>query len=57
MSNSKPISKSKSIKSKKEGEKGENSSIDKDSASTKPDSPFDFGGLPTRNLKKNLGCG
>jgi hypothetical protein len=22
-----------------------------------PDDPFDFGGLPNRNLKKNLGCG
>jgi hypothetical protein len=21
------------------------------------DTPFDFGGLPTRDLKKNLGCG
>lgn len=21
------------------------------------DEPFDFGGLPARNLKKNLGCG
>ena len=22
-----------------------------------PEKPFDFGGLPERNLKKNLGCG
>jgi hypothetical protein len=22
-----------------------------------PDEEFDFGGLPARNLKKNLGCG
>jgi hypothetical protein len=22
-----------------------------------PEDPFDFGGLPKRNLKKNLGCG
>jgi hypothetical protein len=21
-----------------------------------PEKPFDFGGLPDRNLKKNLGC-
>lgn len=21
------------------------------------DKPFDFGGIPERNLKKNLGCG
>lgn len=24
---------------------------------TDPDNPFDFGGLPARDLKKNLGCG
>jgi hypothetical protein len=24
---------------------------------TSVDKPFDFGGLPDRNLKKNLGCG
>jgi hypothetical protein len=23
----------------------------------KSDEPFDFGGLPSRDLKKNLGCG
>jgi len=22
-----------------------------------PEKPFDFGGLPVRDLKKNLGCG
>jgi hypothetical protein len=22
-----------------------------------PENPFDFGGLPNRNLKKNLACG
>jgi hypothetical protein len=22
-----------------------------------PEKPFDFGGLPERDLKKNLGCG
>jgi len=22
-----------------------------------PEKPFDFGGLPLRDLKKNLGCG
>ncbi len=25
--------------------------------STTDDTPFDFGGLPSRDLKKNLGCG
>jgi hypothetical protein len=25
--------------------------------STGPDQSFDFGGLPQRDLKKNLGCG
>lgn len=24
---------------------------------TNEDNPFDFGGLPARDLKKNLGCG
>ena len=24
---------------------------------TSAEKPFDFGGLPDRNLKKNLGCG
>lgn len=24
---------------------------------TEPENPFDFGGLPSRDLKKNLGCG
>jgi hypothetical protein len=24
---------------------------------TEEDKPFDFGGLPNRDLKKNLGCG
>lgn len=23
----------------------------------KPEKPFDFGGFPDRDLKKNLGCG
>lgn len=25
--------------------------------SAEPENPFDFGGLPKRDLKKNLGCG
>jgi len=25
--------------------------------SNEPKNPFDFGGLPKRDLKKNLGCG
>lgn len=24
---------------------------------SEPEKPFDFGGLPQRDLKKNLGCG
>jgi len=43
---------------KKKEKKGEKSV--KKTSSSKPefpeDSPFDFGGLPARNLKKNLGC-
>jgi hypothetical protein len=27
------------------------------SVETNEDNPFDFGGLPARDLKKNLGCG
>jgi hypothetical protein len=27
------------------------------STETEPENPFDFGGLPSRDLKKNLGCG
>jgi hypothetical protein len=26
-------------------------------ASVEKENPFDFGGLPQRDLKKNLGCG
>jgi hypothetical protein len=26
-------------------------------APEEPEKPFDFGGLPQRDLKKNLGCG
>lgn len=26
-------------------------------AQVEDDKPFDFGGIPDRNLKKNLGCG
>jgi hypothetical protein len=42
------------LKPKKEDEK---KLYDKATEDIKPEDPFDFGGLPLRNLKKNLGCG
>lgn len=30
---------------------------DRKPVETNEDNPFDFGGLPARDLKKNLGCG
>jgi hypothetical protein len=47
---------------KKKGKKKENKAVVKP-ADTQPkqdadsENPFDFGGLPYRDLKKNLGCG
>ena len=41
--------KGKKVKSKKQGAKKEDKIIDADEK--------DFGGFPTRDLKKNLGCG
>ena len=38
---------------KKSKEKGKTPSP----AEIEKEKPFDFGGLPDRNLKKNLGCG
>lgn len=53
--------------SKKKKEKEENQPVKKmpstepEKPSTEeksePENPFDFGGLPQRDLKKNLGCG
>ncbi|WP_160143620.1 hypothetical protein [Chryseolinea soli] len=31
--------------------------ISKDKGPEEAEDPFDFGGLPKRDLKKNLGCG
>jgi len=28
-----------------------------EASAEEPEKPFDFGGLPQRDLKKNLGCG
>jgi len=44
------------------GQKGKKKQKKQDSKEKAPDQgedekPFDFGGLPQRDLKKNLGCG
>ncbi len=54
MGNSKSILKAKSAKPKKENKKLANDNGSKDDSR---ENPFDFGGLPSRDLKKNLGCG
>jgi hypothetical protein len=41
---------------KKKAEKSETKPSDKE-ADEKTEKPFDFGGIPLRDLKKNLGCG
>ena len=52
------MGKSKKKEEKKEENKKPKSDL-KPKEETKPheEKPFDFGGLPTRDLKKNLGCG
>jgi hypothetical protein len=44
---------------KKKASKKANDKEKKTTAAAEPkkDETFDFGGLPDRNLKKNLGCG
>jgi hypothetical protein len=54
MRNSKSISKTNRTKPQKETKE---SPQNKESMVSKPESLFDFGGLPSRDLKKNLGCG
>jgi hypothetical protein len=45
-------------KSKKEDEKAVKKAATQDTNQVpEPDKTFDFGGLPNRDLKKNLGCG
>ena len=46
-------------KTKKKGENKRVKQDPKQKEEVKPDEdkPFDFGGLPPRDLKKNLGCG
>jgi hypothetical protein len=45
-------------KSKKEPEKALKKEKEHDAHQAQdPDKTFDFGGLPNRDLKKNLGCG
>jgi len=44
---------------KKAPKKGKTKGVKKlpDEKDKADETPFDFGGLPNRNLKKNLGCG
>lgn len=44
-------------KSAEEAEKKQKESPAKQQEEPAQEDPFDFGGLPKRNLKKNLGCG
>lgn len=46
------MGKKKQPKKEKSKEKKSNPKIDQEE-----EKPFDFGGLPDRDLKKNLGCG
>ncbi len=43
--------------SKKKESKSEPDNKIQPKPSEEPEKPFDFGGLPQRDLKKNLGCG
>jgi hypothetical protein len=42
---------------KKEVKRSKEVKDSSDRATVVSEKPFDFGGLPDRNLKKNLGCG
>ena len=44
-------------KTKSKPKKKADNSLFKPSPKTDDSKPFDFGGLPDRDLKKNLGCG
>ncbi|HEX6889098.1 MAG TPA: hypothetical protein VF141_00340 [Chryseolinea sp.] len=44
-------------KLKKELEKAVKKAKEQDPPAPEEDKAFDFGGLPNRDLKKNLGCG
>jgi hypothetical protein len=47
------MKKKKSNKTKSKGKPNEPPKI----VEQDPEKPFDFGGIPDRDLKKNLGCG
>ena len=52
------MSKAAKKKTKKTGDKSTpKPTPQEDIRSAEDDKPFDFGGLPERDLKKNLGCG
>jgi hypothetical protein len=48
---------SKRKKTKEEKDKKPTELPPKEVAEQQPEHPFNFGGLPNRDLKKNLGCG
>ena len=54
MGKSKSILKKITAKTKKKREKNLD---DKSAEDNERESPFYFGGIPSRNVKKNLGCG
>lgn len=53
----KSISATKSKKKTSQRSEQQGPLIDPKPISEEPKSPFDFGGLPSRDVKKNLGCG
>ena len=48
---------SKRVKKKKLGFKTETNKGQSEQTQEEEKTPFDFGGLPSRDIKKNLGCG
>jgi hypothetical protein len=51
------MAKTRRSKSKKEAKAPVKTGPEKTLPEPDEDKPFDFGGLPQRDLKKNLGCG
>jgi hypothetical protein len=47
----------KPAKPQKEAKKSEDKQVARVKDDSDEDKPFDFGGIPQRDLKKNLGCG
>ena len=45
------------LQTRQEPQASQESQTPEDPPADQDSNPFDFGGLPDRNLKKNLGCG